>query len=126
MILRGHCLCKSVRFETTGTPIWVLHCHCESCRRQTASAFTTFYAMASGQWRWTGVEPSVYHSSPGAERFFCPICGAPAAYRNEVRFPGEMHFYAALLEDPVAVTPTGHVYSVERIPWVHIDDGLTH
>ena len=42
---RGHCLCGQVTFEFTGSPLWCGHCHCESCRRATASPFTTWIGV---------------------------------------------------------------------------------
>lgn len=119
----GRCLCGAVRFEIWGEDLWSVHCHCESCRRQTASAFTTFFGVASDAWRWTGVAPSVYVSSPGVERRFCPTCGSPISF-EATKFPGETHFYAALLEDQGAVAPTAHVHWEERAPWVSLEDAL--
>ena len=45
------------------------------------------------------------------------------AYRA-ARFPGEIHFYAATLDDPARFAPTVHVHAGERLPWVHLADGL--
>lgn len=119
----GHCLCGAIRFEATAAPLWQAHCHCESCRRATASAFTSFIGMAEGAWRWTGALPATYASSPGVWRDFCQICGTQMAYRS-TRFPGEMHFYAATLQDPAGFQPENHVHSGEAVPWVHLSDGL--
>jgi hypothetical protein len=38
----GRCLCSDVAFEYDGAELFAGHCHCDSCRRQTASPFTTF------------------------------------------------------------------------------------
>ena len=40
--LSGHCYCGAIKFEVSGNPVNVGHCHCESCRRHTASAMVTF------------------------------------------------------------------------------------
>lgn len=119
----GHCLCGGVSFAYDGPENWRAHCHCESCRRQTASPFTTFMGVPEGAWRWTGAEPKVYESSPGVRRMFCGICGAPVAYAAD-RFPGEIHFYAALLDDGEGFAPQGHVHWDERVGWVNVVDGL--
>jgi hypothetical protein len=45
------------------------------------------------------------------------------AYRS-TRFPDDIHFYAAAMDDPAKFTPTAHVHTDERLPWVHLSDGL--
>lgn len=121
--LTGHCLCGAVTFELRGPHAWVGHCHCESCRRATASPFTTWIGQSDGAWEFTGAEPVSYQSSPGNTRGFCGTCGAPAYFKSD-RFPGEMHFYAALLDNGAPVVPTIHFHNDERLPWVHLSDGL--
>ncbi|WP_426034326.1 GFA family protein [Cypionkella sp. TWP1-2-1b2] len=119
----GHCLCGATRFRCTGEALWQSHCHCESCRRACSSAFTSFFGVANGTWAWTGAAPASYASSPGVWRDFCATCGAQMAYRSD-RYPGEMHFYAALLDDPGIYVPENHVHSDQMLALVHLADGL--
>lgn len=119
----GGCLCGDVRYACDSAPLWQAHCHCESCRRACSAPFTSFFGMADGAWRWTGRQPALHRSSPGVERFFCPTCGSPMAYRSS-RWPGEMHFYAASLDDPASFAATEHVHWDEHLPWLHLNDGL--
>ena len=120
---RGHCLCRAITFAYEGKPLWVAHCHCESCRRNTASPVTTFLGVATQGFRWTQGEPAVFESSPGVRRRFCGRCGTPLAYEAD-RFPGEVHLYVANLESPGAVSPTAHVHVAEQLPWFEIQDAL--
>ncbi|MGL4238098.1 GFA family protein [Tabrizicola sp.] len=119
----GRCLCGSVTYRCSEAPLWQDHCHCESCRRATASPFTSFFGVRNGAWEWTGSPPATYNSSPGTWRDFCPTCGTQMTYRT-TRYPDETHFYAATLDDPSAFTPAGHYHADERLPWVHLADGL--
>lgn len=119
----GRCLCGAVTFEYAGEENWRAHCHCESCRRQTSSPFTTFMGVPHGAWRFTGKAPSVYVSSPGVRRHFCGTCGAPVAFESDA-FPDEIHFYAASLGDPADFAPQRHVHADEQLPWIHLNDGL--
>ena len=121
--ITGRCLCGDVTYRATAAPLWQAHCHCESCRRATSAPFTSFFGIADGAWSWTGRAPVTHASSPGVWRDFCPRCGAQMAYRA-ARFPGEIHFYAATLDDPARFAPTVHVHAGERLPWVHLADGL--
>ncbi len=120
----GRCLCGAVRFAFDEAGLrWCGHCHCESCRRNCAAPFTTFVGVADGFWRWTGAAPSVHRSSPGVERRFCATCGTPMAFAA-AHSPGEMHFYAASLDDPAMVRPQHHAFWREKLPWIHLSDDL--
>lgn len=119
----GHCLCGAVSFVCEGAPNWQGHCHCESCRRNCSAPFTSFFGISHGKWRWSGIVPALYVSSPGTKRHFCPLCGTPMAYEN-IRWPDENHFYAASLSDPTVFNPTHHSHWQERLPWLHLNDGL--
>lgn len=120
---RGRCLCGKVSFEYEGPENWRGHCHCESCRRNTSSAFTSFLGVAKTAYRYTGETPAVYESSPGVRRLFCATCGSPVAYESD-RWPDETHFYAASLEKPEAYVPDFHVHWAERVPWIDLSDDL--
>ena len=78
-------------------------------------------ARAAGT--WSGDAPLRYHSSPGVTRSFCGKCGTSLTYEGE-RWPGELHILAATLDDPGLITPQAHVYVGQKLPWVHLSDGL--
>jgi hypothetical protein len=119
----GRCLCGAVTFRCSEAPLWQGHCHCESCRRATAAPFTSYLGVRDGTWEWTGAKPATYASSPGVWRDFCPTCGTQMTYRA-ARYPGETHFFAATLDRPEDYAPTAHFHSAERMPWLHLADGL--
>jgi hypothetical protein len=39
-------------------------------------------------------------------------------------YPGEIHVYAAQLEDPKAFAPAFHVHYSEHLPWLGLTDDL--
>jgi len=119
----GHCLCGAVRYAFDAAPNWQAHCHCESCRRATSSPYTSYFGVSHGHWRWTGETPKVFMSSPGVKRHFCGTCGSPMAFEGD-RWPHEIHFFAATLDDPAAFRPAAHANWNEHLPWVNPDDGL--
>ena len=121
--ITGRCLCGAVRFLATAAPLWQSHCHCESCRRATASAVTSFFGIAQCHWFWTGELPQTFASSAGVWRDFCPRCVTQMAYRAD-RFADEIHFYAATLDDPAVYQPMNHVHIDAKMPWLHLSDGL--
>jgi hypothetical protein len=120
---RGRCLCGEVTYEYSGPENWSAYCHCESCRRNTASPVTAFFGVPLAAFRFTGKLAAVYHSSPGVRRHFCANCGTPMAFEAD-RWPGEIHLYAAGLEDPEAYRPQGHVHFAEHLSWFDVKDNL--
>ncbi len=120
---RGRCLCGDVGFEYDGPEAWRAHCHCESCRRNTSSPFTTFFGVSRAALRFTGAPPVVYLSSPGVRRLFCGRCGTPMAYDTD-RDRSNIHLYAASLEDSRGFAPQFHVHWAERVPWIALADDL--
>jgi hypothetical protein len=122
-ILEGGCACGTVRFRAAGKPLWVAHCHCRSCRKQTGSPFTTYAGYRREAVGFSGTGRGSYNSSPGVTRSFCPRCGTPLAYEGE-RWPGEIHLFLASFDDPNALRPTAHVHVSEQLDWIHLADRL--
>ncbi len=112
-----------VRRPSARWTLWVAHCHCHSCRRNTGSALATFVGIAREGFRYTQGTPGTYASSPGVTRSFCAACGTPLAYEAE-RFPGEIHLYISTLDNPEDFEPRSHVFFTEKIPWFDTADHL--
>ena len=121
--VQGRCLCGSVQFEYEGAPNWIVHCHCESCRRATSSPMTTWISVPRNAFRYVKGAPRSFRSSPGVKRGFCETCGSPLTYEGE-RIPDEVHLYAASLSDASHVTPSRHVFAKEQLPWFETLDDL--
>jgi len=119
----GRCLCGAVRFAAHGEPKWIVHCHCESCRRATSAAFATYAGYPAGAVHWTGTPQREFSSSPGVRRGFCGNCGSPMSFAGE-RWPGEIHLFAASFDAPGQWLPEAHVHVEEQLPWVHLGDDL--
>lgn len=118
-MLRGHCLCKEVRYTVKGEPVWCAHCHCGDCRRHTGSAVATFVCFEKKNFTMTEGEFGRIESSPGVHRSFCATCGTPMAYeRNDL--PGEIHLYLGTFEYPEKMRPTLEVFCKERLPWLEL------
>lgn len=122
-VTRGHCLCGAIEYAFSGDPLWTAHCHCESCRRATSSAFATYVGVGLNQFQYLKGEPASYQSSPGVARYFCSTCGSPLAFVGD-RWPGEIHLYAGSLEKPDAIEPRGHVHVAEQLHWADLHDDL--
>jgi hypothetical protein len=119
----GRCLCGAIRYEFRGRPEWIVHCHCDSCRRQVSSPLATFVCVLKTHFRFTAGAPKTYTSSPGVSRSFCPECGSPIAYEAE-RLPDEIHLFHGTLDDPDAFAATAHVHAEEQVAWFEVHDNL--
>ncbi len=119
----GRCLCGAIQYQYDGEPLEAIHCHCESCRRQTSSPVATFVMVPKAALRFTRGQPKEFASSPGVRRSFCGDCGSPIAYRTERR-PDIVDLFAGTLADPASVSPSCHVYAEEQLPWFEVLDDL--
>jgi hypothetical protein len=123
MTTTGHCLCGAVTWRYEGTESWACYCHCDSCRRNCAAPVTAYLGVPLDAFTWTGETPKTYRSSPGVRRHFCGTCGSPMAYEAD-RYSGEIHLYAASLDDPAKFEPEFHVHYADKLPWLYIADDL--
>lgn len=119
----GHCLCGAVSYEYSGAENWRGYCHCESCRRSNSAPVACFFGVSRDAYRFTGAKPAIYESSPGVRRLFCARCGTQMAFDAD-RYPREIHFHAASLDDPDNFSPQFHVHCGERLPWLNVADDL--
>ena len=123
----GGCMCGAVRYEVSGEPFWVGHCHCESCRRHTGAPVVTFAGFKKDQAAFTKGERQIYNSSPGVGRAFCGQCGTTLTWEGKSNLPERgmiFEFHISTLDNPNAFIPTNHVFYEERIAWFDVADDL--
>jgi len=113
---KGGCQCGAVRFETINAPKFVANCHCQSCRKATGAAFSTWVGFDDNQVRWTTAQPCYYASSKGVQRGFCPACGTPLTFAG-VKWPGETHLLIGVIDDPSAFVPYNEVFTEDALSW---------
>ena len=119
----GRCLCGAVLYRADGPPLWVAHCHCESCRRNSGAAVLTFTGFAEDRSAYTHGAPARYESSPRVWRSFCTRCGTPLTYES-ARHGAEVHVTIGAFDEPERLPPTAHVWTEEQIRWLHFRDDL--
>ena len=54
----GRCQCRAIEYQFSGEPKWVMHCHCESCRRAVSSAVATYVGVRLEQFSYLQGEPT--------------------------------------------------------------------
>lgn len=119
----GRCLCGQIRYETYAEAEFVCICHCESCRRATGSVMVAWATFRESMVRIIRGTLERRESSPGVTRGHCAACGTHISYQHVGR-PGAMDITLATFEDPSAFTPTAHIWMADKLPWVHVSDGL--
>lgn len=119
-ILKGGCLCGAVRYEVTGTPEGVTHCHCSMCRKASGAAFITWVTVRPDRVVFTRGQPTTYRSSPRARRGFCRACGSPLTFELN----DEIDVTAGSLDEPNAIEPADHIWTSSRLRWLRMEDGL--
>lgn len=120
MKLSGGCNCGQVRFEIEGEPLRVGICHCETCRKQSGSAFSFF-----GIWPRTSVtlsgELRCWQCRAGGERF-CPNCGSALFCWEEGSDQIEIKL-GTLDDPPSALAPSYELWTFRREPWLAAQKG---
>jgi hypothetical protein len=78
LMLTGSCLCGQARYAVDAAVEGIVHCHCETCRKTHASAFSSVASVPRESFRWTSGEGllGAFESSPGKLRRFCTACGS--------------------------------------------------
>ena len=77
-MLTGSCLCGAVAYEADAILEGIAHCHCRTCRKTHAAAFSSVAAVPREKFRWLRGQDllAAYESSPGKFRRFCSRCGS--------------------------------------------------
>jgi hypothetical protein len=121
-VICGGCLCGSVRFEVTGQPYNITHCHCLDCRRSSGAPFVTRASLGRSDFRFTAGQPREVKWA-GRLRSFCPQCGTPLTFLSEPD-ADEIDVTVCSFDQPAMVTPGDHTWVEDRLPWIHLADNL--
>jgi hypothetical protein len=122
-ILSGGCLCGAVRYSVSGAPIDCGYCHCRICQRASGAPMVAWATFPVGCLSVTAGDPQPYVSSAHALRHFCRHCGTPISFRSR-HTPAHVDITIASLDDPAALPPQYHIWTMSQIPWLQIDDHL--
>ncbi|MGZ6017797.1 MAG: GFA family protein [Phenylobacterium sp.] len=115
MKLTGGCNCGKVRYQLEGEPLRVGLCHCESCRKESGSAFSYFGIWPKAAATLSG-ELACFRTRAGGERF-CPTCGS--SLFNWTEDSDEIEIKLGALDDPPSgLAPAYELWTFRREPWL--------
>ncbi len=121
-MLKGSCLCGSIKYALNGPPLFLSYCHCSLCQKASGSVMLAALHTGSSGFQWIGGEQylNAYESTPGIERFFCARCGSnmPVVRGAHITIP------AGTLDTKVGVKPVVHVYCASKPAWDELSDTL--
>ena len=117
----GACFCGTVHISVRGVPVAMGYCHCDSCRKWSASPVNAFTLWKPDQVRITRGADQVetFNKTPRSFRKWCKNCGGHIM--NEHPQLGLLDVYAATIPD-LAFVPGVHVNYQETV--LRIRDGL--
>lgn len=120
-MLSGSCLCGQIAYEVDSTLGPIVHCHCRSCRKAHATAFSTISNVPRAAFRWVRGEAGLasYESSPGKFRRFCRSCGSQLI----VDRPAQPTLVLRLgcLDSRVSEQPVVHIWRSDAADWYDPD-----
>jgi hypothetical protein len=122
-MLKGKCLCESVRLEIDAALGPVIACHCSQCRRSTGSAFNTNASVPADRFRVVAGQELVHHynRSPGRYLAFCSRCGSPLYARMDA-YPTIVRVRLGTLDDTQGARPIAHIFTGSKADWFEITD----
>ena len=115
---------RKIRYRVTGDPR-VHYCHCDMCRRATASAFARLAWLPSAEVSWQSEEPTYRRSPPLAQRGFCQACGPPLALAYHAAVD-EIALHVGTFDNPPEPDPHYNYGFARRLSWVCCGVDLPH
>lgn len=122
--MKGSCLCGVVVYEVDCLDMPIGHCHCVTCRKAHAAAFTSTAGVKREHFRWLKGEEklSFYESSLGKRRYFCSVCGSHLVAERASQAHVILRV-ATLDEDPHA-QPVAHIWVSHDVPWLEYGENV--
>jgi hypothetical protein len=113
-------MCGAVRYSISETPIAAGLCHCNRCRPQSGSAFSTIVIIKRSTFAITGetaVFDDVGSSGLHVARRYCPRCASPLATEADVT-PDLMFVKAGGIDANEWFHPELELFVGRRRPWI--------
>lgn len=127
-VRHGGCQCGAVRYEVTGPTRKLVVCHCNECRKQSASAFGISVFVPRDALRVIRGAPNFWsrptESGPHLQGAFCPRCGS-RLWHQRADGSGDISIKGGSLDEPVDLTSAIHIWTLRKLPGVQIPDSAT-
>ncbi len=122
----GGCHCGSVRYQATGKPVIIAHCHCQDCQRLSGAGHTTGAMFSVANFQLDGRLSEYTLDADNGNRVtkaFCPNCGSHILGRNSGS-TGYVTVSLGTLDDSSALEPQVAIFARNRKPWDTMDETI--
>lgn len=124
-VAEGGCLCNSIRYRISATPLAQSRCHCRSCRLAAGASSVAWIVLSCSDFTFVTGDPIRYRSSALVVRSFCGKCGTPLTYQHDDS-PDTVDVTTATLALPDAFPPTREIWIEHKLAWEVLNEDLQH
>jgi hypothetical protein len=112
--MTGRCLCGNVAYSAESEPLIVAICHCNTCQRQTGTAYSLVVGVPRESFSIDGSTLAQYQTTTEStgttsQRSFCSNCGSPLVTFAESH-PGLAVIKAGTLDERKQLAPVVEVH----------------
>lgn len=112
----GGCLCGTLRYQLTTTPIPGSLCHCQDCRRASAAPMVAWVSVRRENFTiLSGELKRITHA--GRFRSFAPCCGTPILVQD-AEDSENLDVTTCSLDEPGPYPPKASIWAEDRLPWM--------
>lgn len=127
MNLEGGCYCGSLRYRTTGDPMFKGQCHCRECQYISGGHPNVVMAMPEAGFAYTKGRPKQFRRTDlekPVTREFCAECGTHILAKSSA-LPGALLLKVGTLDDPSAFgTPQMVIFTIDKQVFHQIPEGV--
>lgn len=125
-VLLGGCQCGAIRYQLSDGPLGLYACHCNECRKQSASAFGISFIVSQSTLRVTQGEPRFWSRPTDTgntlDCAFCPECGS-RLWHQQRGATDTLSIKGGSLDKPVDLTQAVHIWASRMLPGILLPDG---
>jgi hypothetical protein len=125
-MITGGCQCGAVRYSFDEPLPPAYCCHCDECKKQSASAFSMSVVIELNRLSLKGnltFRDSVSFSGKPKRACFCGLCGT--RIYNQTAESGQVTLKVGALDTASQVISRGHLWVSRKQPWVILEPGVS-
>src|SRR5215831_15407119 len=125
-MITGGCACRQVRYESRGSPLFQLLCHCRDCQKASGTGGVPVMGVPKNLFTVSGATKShavIGGSAKNAIRNFCAHCGS-LLFGTPESIPTVVTIYAGSMDDPSLFKPDLAMFTRDRPDWAQCALGI--